>query len=151
MGLCGVGRSTVQRGRARWSGRSSGSSSSAGRKKGRRSRGADGWDRAGSETEGERASEAAGSEERKGGALSARTSERGLELTDEWAQAAGRKRVRAAVASTGRRTWVGFGGVEFGLEGKERELGRRWGLGRFGLVWVFYFLSFLFFFQTNSN
>ena len=88
----------MQRGRARRSGRSSGSSSGAGRKKGRRRRGADGWDRAGSETEGERASGAARLEERKGDALSARTSERGLELTDEWAQAAGRKRVRAAIA-----------------------------------------------------
>ena len=91
------GRSTGQRGRARRSGRSSGSSSGAGRKKGRRTRGADGWDRAGSETEGERASGAARSEERKGDALSAQTSEHRLELTDEWAQAAGRKRVCAAV------------------------------------------------------
>ena len=32
--------------------------------------------------------------------------------------------------------------VEFGLEGKERGLGRRCGLGRFGLVWVFYFFLF---------
>ena len=50
------------------------------------------------------------------------------------------------------RRWGELGwGVEFGLEGKEHGLGRRWGLGRFGLVWVFYFLSFLFFKPTQTN
>ena len=57
------------------------------------------------------------------------------------------------LAGLRRRGELGWG-VEFGLEGKERGLGRRWGLGGFGLVWVFYFPGFPFFFkltQTHLN
>ena len=52
------------------------------------------------------------------------------------------------LAGLRRRGELGWG-VEFGLEGKERGLGRRWGLGRFGLVsgcWAVFFLFLLFYF-----
>ena len=47
------------------------------------------------------------------------------------------------LAGLRRRGELGWG-VEFGLEGKGRGLGRRWGLGRFGfpVFWIFLLSSF---------